>query len=144
MSAFIVEDDLIDLIVTCARNLRIAGTVDPDAIGRKLVAQNWLSVNHRYRENDEPAPYTFKAYTGPMESLAVIKACNCYDYQACETDDYEATEVADIVRRVRQSATYDVIRTLPGYERAKWGAAPNPARRGIKCGTPVLLSSLCK
>lgn len=148
MSAFIVEDDLIDLLVTYATSDRGPGqrqliaAQSPQSLGAMLVAQNWRSVGERYRESGEPAPYTFTPYTGPMESMAVIKACNCYDYQACETEDYETTEPARIVRDIRDTATREIIRKLPAYDKAPWGAAPNPQRRGNKCGTPVRLSAI--
>ncbi len=141
MSAFIVEDDLIDLLATYAAEHRMS-VGEPQSVGTVLVAQNWRSVNYRYRENDEPESYTFHTYAGPMEPIAVIKACDCYDYQACETDDYQDTDAAKIVRLIRDRAIGEVLRQLPAYDRAPWGAAPNPKRRGIKCGTPVLLSKI--
>ena len=128
MSAFIVEDDLIDLLVTYATGgspaVRLYDT-DPQKLGELLVAENYRSVNFRYREQDAPHPYRWAFYSGIIDPVQVIKSCNCYDYQACETDDYRDTEAARLVEAIRSKA---IRAALPKLEAAKWGAPPNPNR----------------
>lgn len=73
-------------------------------------------VNYRYAEAEEP--YTFlnivlKRVYAPVE---VIKACNCYNYQACETPDWKDTEAQAIVHALRERA----IKQLEGYGKAAW------------------------
>lgn len=145
MSAFIVSDSHIDAIVTFARHARISmrrmdddgvpgawvavGDVDPSKIGQALLNANYLSVNYRYREKETPPKYRFHDFMGPLTALGVIKACNCFDYQACEVDTYEDSWAADFVDRVRKAAIY----RLPGYDEATgWEYRENPARASRK------------
>ncbi len=85
-------------------------------VGQILVNENYRSVNKRYNETDQP--YTYEYRPNPMrvwKPVEIIKACNCYDYQACETEGYKDSEAHDIVHRIRQHA----ILLLPGYDAAK-------------------------
>ena len=128
MSAFIVEDDLIDLLVTYATSggpFRVSSG-DPHTLGRMLIAENYRSVNYRYTQKDEPHPYYFQIWGGRMDPVQVIKACDCFDYQACETDDYRDTAAARLVDNIRSKA---IRAALPQMETMKWGAPPNPARK---------------
>lgn len=131
MSAFIVEDDLIDLLVTYATSggpFRVSAE-NPQKLGDMLVAENYRSVNHRYRESDPPHPYRYHVWSGVMDPVQVIQSCNCFDYQACETDDYRDTPAARLVDNIRSKA---IRAALPQMEKAKWGAPPNPNRSVVK------------
>jgi len=125
MSAYVVDDDHIDFLVSFAIAARLSNE-DPQTLGDRLLAQNTRSVNERYRANDVNPSYRFTQFTGPMTSVEVLKACDCYDYQACETDDYDQTEAHELIAKIRSEA----IRRLAGYSDAKWGSRPNPARSG--------------
>jgi hypothetical protein len=50
--------------------------------------------------------------------VAVLKLCDCYDYQACEFDGYRESMAAKIVAKARKNA----IKELPGYDAAPWGS----------------------
>ena len=93
---------------------------DTSKLGQILVDQNYRSVNARYNENQVPPPYTYTRQVGQgpddFEPLQVLKACDCYDYQACKTDDYHTTQAAWIVDIIRKAA----IRDLPDYHDAEW------------------------
>ena len=85
-------------------------------VGQILVDENYRSVNYRYQETEQP--YTYEYKPNPMrvwKPVEIIKACNCYDYQACETEGYKNSEAHDIVHRIRELA----ILLLPGYDEAK-------------------------
>jgi len=128
MSAFIVNKKHIDALVTWAGAqhyqihyypnggdwLPIAGR--EDEVGQVLVNENYRSVNYRYDESDKPDRYLWSQYSQPLSAVQVIKACNCFDYQACETDDYPDSEATAIIKAIREQA----IRQLPGYEEAQW------------------------
>jgi hypothetical protein len=125
MSAYIVDDDLIDLLVTYAYgggpNRVYSG--DPAILGQTLIDENYRSVNCRYRETTEAPRYKFVPFTGPMNPLAVIQACGKYDYQACETEDYRDTPAAQWIRKIERKA----IRALPGYDKVSLKVV-NPGR----------------
>lgn len=48
---------------------------------------------------------------------AILKACDCYTYQACEAIGHEETDVAGFVRSIAARAAH----RLPGYDAAPWG-----------------------
>lgn len=142
MSAFIVGHDHIDALLTFAIK-KIYGrgvcyvvngnaveitTFNATEVGRILLTENERSVRERYPHdpaNDLPgtigedaASYTFKpwpvAQLRAVSHLAILKGCNCFDYQACETDDYAESLACKIVDAIRGRAIY----TLPGYDDA--------------------------
>ena len=107
------------------------------AVGQMLWDENARSVRFRYpdcSDDDlpgpigesmvyEPSPAQFWSMP-PLEFLvAVFKACDCYNYQACETPDWEQSEAFAFIQALRCSCW----RSLPGYEDADWGA-PAPSR----------------
>ncbi len=92
-----------------------------------LLAENVRSVQERYPDTvdnlkDMPGviaevgePIIFRFVNG-KKPVDIIKACDCYDYQACETDDYNTTDAHRIVDNIRERA----INNLPGYDEAPW------------------------
>ena len=130
MSAFIVSKKHIDALVTFAiateygQHIRVQGEegydvelgnhLTPDEIGQILWDENFRSVNHRYDSSDKAERYTFRSLI--HKPAQIIKACHCYDYQACETDDYEFTLAHRIIEAIIESAAHKV----EGYEAAAW------------------------
>lgn len=128
MSAFLVSLSHIDALVTFARKHRVTfylpvaghgeratrlSANDPDslnAIGNILLRENERSLQARYGDETRSAPYVFE--TGrELSPIECLKACACFDYQACETEDYGTTHAAEIIRTIRHAA----INALPGY-----------------------------
>lgn len=137
MSAFIVSDYQINALLSYAKNQRSGDgirikndsgefiSIDASAsqermseIGQILLNENYRSVNYRYKEKEEVPKFQFKHILSRTFSAAqILKACDCFDYQACETEDYRETLAAKIIDGVRALA----IRNVPGYEDAEWG-----------------------
>jgi hypothetical protein len=125
MSAFVVNKKHIDTLATYAwiKSVRIClpdqptihANTHPEQFGQELVNQNYRSVNHRYQENEKPPKYRHEITARPTEAQ-VLKACDCYDYQACETKDYHDTLAYAMITAIRRKA----IMELPGYEEAQW------------------------
>lgn len=93
-----------------------------------LHEQNERSVRHRYDDAEEEGmlierPDFSSERLPAIEPLQVLKACDCYDYQACETPDYEQTEAHRFVAEIRSLA----IMELPGYDKAAWCIDPELA-----------------
>ena len=80
--------------------------------------ENVRSLRCRYGESakqfhvDEPAVMRVER----LQPVDVLKACACYDYQACESDDHQTTKAAVLTNNCRKAA----ISALPGYEAADW------------------------
>jgi hypothetical protein len=82
-----------------------------------LYRQNVRSVDARYQEGNEVESLRYRPTGRPaVSAVQMIKACNCYDYQACETDDYYETLAYAISDAIRAAAG----RLVPGYEEASW------------------------
>ena len=48
--------------------------------------------------------------------VAILKMCDCYEYQSSETDDWDRTLAHEILSLIRSAA----IVALPGYDDAPW------------------------
>jgi hypothetical protein len=131
MSAFLVNDRHIDALLTWAMRPRWQAPAyyrfgdkqvtffdNLDDIGQCLVNQNYASLNGRYGDTDPAHEYKFKRYdTSLLDPVRVIKACDCYNYQACETgESYWKSEAHEIIDTIRERA----IDALPGYDEAAW------------------------
>ena len=133
MSAFIVSDAHIAALVSFAVHHRItvrqlqgdgyckSGDIGPDNLGQALVDANYRSVNYRYEEEEAPPVYTHRHTLRSYTAVQILKACGCYDYQACEAPEYSTSWAQDFVDRIRHRA----IQTLPGYEGAPWDIPDN-------------------
>jgi hypothetical protein len=131
MSAFIVNDRHIEALIHFVQGHESAvwltrslhAHVDERAIADILRAENVRSVRARYGAKaaemfpDAPVVLRPPSQRAPrLSPVAAIKACDCYDYQACETPDYDKTTAAAIIRVIRSAA----VAALPGYEEAAW------------------------
>jgi hypothetical protein len=91
-------------------------------VGQMLWDENVKSVRHRYGNLLGPCDcYVYPNHV-PMfddfDPVQVIKACNCYAYQACEHDGWPESEAKAYTDALRAYA----CASLPGYEDAAWGA----------------------
>ena len=122
MSAFIVSEKHINTLVTWAAENGIeykgcAVKGHEQGFVSMLLRENIRSVNYRYGESlkpsdfniggvniyrFQPAPLDPAEYDDDKHQLAqIVKACNGYDYQACETDDYFGTPTGVFVATMR-------------------------------------------
>lgn len=127
MSAYVVNTDLIDLLVTVAlegpphnRGLRVwwGGQVhqfdemtDRNAgnlIGQTLHDANVDSVNYRYNEHPHPAPYRFRrvSHIGGGDNAVipwghVFRAIDCLNYQSCEVPTWRDSFAYAILDAIR-------------------------------------------
>jgi len=96
-------------------------------IGQILWSENVRSVSHRYpndRIDQLPGPIGCTYEYGPHRSsvsfnhdpVAVLKACDGYEYQACEHPEWEASEAHAFIQALRRKA----ISCLKGYDEASW------------------------
>ena len=126
MSAFLCSDRHINTLVNYANRNRLTvyhdgrthSCTDLDGLAKKLQAENIRSLNSRYGDEELDPTISHElwgSYT--MEPVQILKACDCFDYQACESDDYNDTFSAALIQRIRNNA----ITKLPGYDEAIWG-----------------------
>ena len=92
-------------------------------LGRYLTLANAQSISARYgreAEGDAAPEYSHVPHQRLLTPVEALKACDCYDYQACEVPRYLDTLAAKIIDAIRGEAT----RSLPGYDEAPWGIDP--------------------
>ena len=149
MSAFLVDEIHINLIVTAAIDLGLVALLPPandgvtitqgnaEAFGRMLWAENARSVAYRYPRDDhseqsaEVAGYRFKRYP-PLTPHAAAKIIAAYNYQACETPDYDETPAAHAVAAFAPLLpVYGGANERPEFARIPWGIDDETAAR--KC-----------
>lgn len=87
-----------------------------------LVDQNYRALKTRYGDNGKPHRINYSPFDPIYSPVEIIKACNCYNYQACETEDYKETQAAAIIKAIRELA----IKNLPGYDNAQWEIVNSP------------------
>lgn len=127
MSAFIVSDKHLQTLINWAnqnqvyfyyngKHYKSDDVPTLDLLLTVLHRQNVRSVDRRYQEKNVVDSLRVKLTPVTLSPVEILKACDCYDYQACETEDYHQTFAYDIIRRIRETA----ITKLPGYSGAKW------------------------
>jgi hypothetical protein len=136
MSAFIVENDLIDALLSYAIDHRLSywnpgaktrvdvTAFNAEEVGRILLDENVASVGYRYEgridadEKNSAPSYRFRRYTRPLGPVEIIKAVHCLEYQSCEHPGWEASLAWRICQEIKSKACHE----LPGYDAANWGA----------------------
>ena len=124
MSAIIVSEKHINALVTYAVSNNLLGYYDSqayviptaDEAAAFLTERNYDSVNARYGEDTEAFKAPYEADAKPRSAMQIVKACDYYDYQACEAPNYEETTAARLIQRIRTHA----ISNNPEYVEADW------------------------
>ena len=117
MSAFMCSNAHINALVSFAlqergffRHKQLDGN-SAQIAGQVLVNANAESIKAKYNE-EEGYPFVFRRESPARHPLNILKACDCYDYQACEDGEYEGSEAQKFIDHIRAMA----IRRLPGYD----------------------------
>lgn len=111
---------------------RFPGSVSADELGRLLWAENLKSVAARYpsdQDGERPGPIGFRdadvaTYVASSARrrrplVEVLKALDCYEYQACESEGWATSEAFAVCQQIRRR----LITWLPGYDAAPWEAS---------------------
>ena len=86
------------------------------AVGQILLAENYRSVNYRYDEREQTPTFQPVCPSRQYSPIEIIKACDCYGYQACKAPDWKDTEAYAVMQALRNRA----IQRLPEYREADW------------------------
>jgi hypothetical protein len=120
MSAFMCSDKHLSAIVAFAVKHHIVPEEEAVATVGMLARENRRSLSYRYGPDHEPARLVFyRPPFPPLSPVEIVKACDCYDYQACESPDYSETEAARLVNRIARTAAHK----FKGWEEAAWEVA---------------------
>lgn len=129
MSAFLCSENHINTLISYAVSMDMrfyhneenhSVLLDPQGYAQILHSENVRSLEFRYGKDPEtPEEIKFKTIKVDQQkdAVKVIKACHCYNYQACETEDYEETEAFSLISKIINNAS----RNIPGYDSEAWG-----------------------
>lgn len=91
-----------------------------DQIVALLYRENRRSILARYPGDEAYAgpaePPRFERPRKTLTAVEILKACDCYAYQACESNDWESTAAHAFLQTLRSK----MIHQLPGYDAAAW------------------------
>jgi len=131
MSAYIVDNDTIDRIVTFFYMDRDLNTFitrykkidinDPETraeFALDLHRMNVAAVDARYNESNE-ITYKYRTNIKTGSKVAVYKSLQCLLYQ-CAEGDVPKWNLYKLMEEIKNHIASDIIRALPEYDQAKW------------------------
>jgi hypothetical protein len=91
----------------------------PEKLALRLYRENAASIAHRYPGSvHADADFRFEQVAvDDVDLVQVIKAAQCYQYQACEHPAWKGSDAHTITESIIGHA----ISHLPGYDGAIWG-----------------------
>jgi hypothetical protein len=143
MSCFVVPDFHVSALVAWAIAHGVDLDVSPDAVAHVLASANRRAYSERYegRYDSELVPFggLDRSAGVDLAPVAIVKACDCLDYQASDWsrwDDSDAFGYLVTIRRAAVAAAHLAAyqaapkkykytadpsgRALPGYDAAAW------------------------
>ena len=107
MSAFLVTNDTIDLIVQAAYKYKVVNKRQRTLFGQQLWQANQQSMHEKYPNEAEPtyllarnAYSSFTPFPRKLKRAAVSGAIACFGYQACESMSWPTSEVKRLLDTV--------------------------------------------
>lgn len=133
MSCFIVPDAHVSAIAAFAIHNEVCLDDAPGAIAQSFADANRAAYSERYHSPhpDEVAQYRGLDRTADagLAPVAIVKACDCLDYQCSDWTGWTDSPAARHLRAIRRVAAAladpynsarDTCRELSGYEAAAW------------------------
>ena len=135
MSCFIVSDYHVSALVAWAirQGADAALNLDasPDAVAHELASANRAAYSERYQGRDPCDPFggLDRSAGAELQPVAIVKACDCLDYQASDWSSWEGSDANRHLAAIRRAAVALAkwpagastnSRALPGYDAAPW------------------------
>ena len=132
MSCFVVPDFHVSALVSWAVAHGVDLDVSPDAVAHMLASANRRAYSERYagRYDSELVPFggLNRSAGVDLAPVAVVKACDCLDYQASDWSRWNDSDPFGYLVAIRRAAVALADpagvaasgRALPGYDAAPW------------------------
>lgn len=132
MSCFVVSDYHISALVAWAVRQGVALDASPDAVAHMLASANRCAFSDRYagRYDAELVPFggLDRSAGADLGPVAIVKACDCLDYQASDWSRWDDSDAFGYMVAIRRAAVALADpagvatsgRALPGYDAAPW------------------------
>ncbi len=117
MSAFMVSNNTIDLIVQAAFKSKVISKRSRSVFGQALITVNDIAMTQRYGSSHTPwtveaiQDYRFTAFPRKYKRAAVHGALSCFEYQASEWAGWGDSEVRRLL-----NLTFEANAKYAGYE----------------------------
>lgn len=125
MSAFLVSYNHLNTVVSWAaiHIMHMPTCEELDKIGRLLWAENYISVDTRYPDDDMTDQwcelYCHRPTKPTISAIEFIKLVDCLEYQSCEHKGWSESKAKKLLDDWRHSA----LRQYGPYSAAKWAIA---------------------
>lgn len=133
MSCFIVSDYHVSALVAWAIRQGLDLDASPDAVAHELASANRAAFNERYggryQMEFEPFAGLDRSAGAELQPVAIVKACDCLEYQASDWSSWEGSDAnrhLDAIRRATAAlarwpaGASTNSRAMPGYDAAPW------------------------
>jgi len=133
MSCFVVPDFHVSALVSWAVAHGVDLDASPDAVAHMLASANRRAYSERYagRYDSELAPFggLDRSAGVDLAPVAIVKACDCLDYQASDWSRWNDSDPFGYLVAIRRAAVALADpagrasasgRALPGYDAAAW------------------------
>ena len=133
MSCFVVSDFHISALVAWAVAHGVDLDTSPDAVAHVLASANRRAFSERYagRYDCELVPFggLDRSAGVDLAPVAIVKACDCLDYQACDWSTWTDSDAFGYLVAIRRAAVAladpagnpsAIGRGLAGYDAAAW------------------------
>ena len=133
MSCFVVSDFHVSALVSWAVAQGVTLDASPDAVAHMLASANRCAYSERYagRYDSEISPFggLDRSAGVDLAPVAIVKACDCLDYQASDWSPWTESDAFGHMVAIRRAAVALVDptgnpsasgRDLPGYDAAAW------------------------
>ena len=141
MSCFVVPDYHVSALVAWAIRQGLDLDASPDAVAHVLASANRRAFSERYqgRHDSELVPFggLDRSAGVDLAPVAIVKACDCLDYQACDWSRWDDSDASGYLVTIRRAAVALADptswtasasgRALSGYDAAPWCLA-DPGR----------------
>ena len=124
MSAFLVSDKTVNIIVSGAIKAGMIPKRGGTVLGKKLLRANIKSLRARYGEsNYEPTHYKFKKVS--KIDAQIVYSVQCLEYQSCEYSGYQNSDARKLALTIGEyyanklGTTYSLF-SSNGYGNLSW------------------------
>ena len=132
MSCFVVSDFHISALVNWGARAGAIPGISPDTLAHELASANRSAFSSRYlgRYDSELVPFggLDRSAGADLAPVAIVKACDCLEYQASDWTCWDRSDVAAHLAAIRAAAQAACLGgryhakpwPLPGYDAAAW------------------------
>lgn len=146
MSAFVVEDQTINIVVSWMNEVCMAGyshkyfydllpltklgykldnPIGPNRLAEDMFTLNCDSIEQRYGEGQaeefRPLDFNYKFAPSGVNIYHILKFLRCFLYQCCEGNIPQQNTLYNALETVSLKIAGTIVNHLPEYETAPWG-----------------------